>query len=108
MVSLKIAPFKASFTPFKNAMSMTKSKNTVSRQFSHVRCSDEEVVSYFRDANAAREALFELEHRSWEYVFEFAVEMSRRCRLVMGGDPDMNEALEVYERWYFFPRVKAD
>ena len=99
MVSLKMAPFKASFTPFKNAMSMNKTKNTVSRQYKHVQCSDEELVRYFRDANAAREALLELEHRSWEYTFEFAVEMSKRCRLVMGEDPDMNEALDVYERW---------
>lgn len=101
MVSLRMAPFKASFTPFKNAMTMSKRKNTVSRQFKHVQCSDEEIIRYFRDGNAAREALLELEHRSWEYTFEFAVEMSRRCRSVMGENHDMNEALDVYERWYF-------
>ena len=101
MVSLRMAPFKASFTPLKKAMAMSKTKNTVGRQFKHVQCSDEEVGRYFRDASSAREALLELEHRSWEYVFEFAVEMCKQCRLVMGENLDMQQALDVYERWYF-------
>lgn len=55
---------------------------------------------YFRDGAAARGAMMELTQRSWEYQFEFAVEMSKRCRGVMGEDPNMREAYEFYENWY--------
>jgi hypothetical protein len=41
----------------------------------------------------------ELCHRSWEYQFEFAVEMSKQCKMVMGDDVGMNEACDVFENW---------
>lgn len=100
MVSLKMYPFKGSFTPLKNAIAKAKAKETVRKQFKHVTCSDEGVIQYFKNALAARAAMLELGQRSWEYQFEFAVEMSKRCKDVMGEDQDMNEAHQVFERWY--------
>jgi hypothetical protein len=99
MVSLKLAPLKVSFSPFKNAIS-SKGKGNVKKVFKHVNCTDEQLVYYFRDANAAQASMRELSLRSWEYQYEFAVEMSKRCQQVMGKDPDMIEAYEVYEQWY--------
>jgi hypothetical protein len=55
---------------------------------------------YFRDVISARNAMLELENRSWEYQFEFAVEMSKRCKTVMGNDPNMHAAYGFYENWY--------
>ena len=98
MVSLKLTPLKVSFSPLKNAIS-PREKGNVRKQFKHVKCTDDQVVFYFRDANAARASMRELSLRSWEYQFEFAVEMSKRCQQVMGKDPDMIEAYEVYEQW---------
>ena len=69
--------------------------------FKHVSCTDDQLVLYFRDGNAARASMKEVGQRSWEYQFEFAVEMSKRCQQVMGKDPDMIEAYEVFEQWYY-------
>ena len=99
MVSLKLSPFKAKFTPLKNVMSV-KGKNNVRKQFPHVNCADDEVSQYFKDAAAARAAMAELGQRSWEYQFEFAAEMAKRCAVVMGDDKRMHEALDVFENWY--------
>jgi len=99
MVSLKMTPFRARFTPFKNAISINKTKSEVKKQFKHVTCTDEEVSRYFRSAAAAMGAMAEIGQRSWEYQFEFAAEMARRCKAVMGGDPDMIEAYEFFEQW---------
>jgi len=78
-----------------------KGKTSLKRQFAHVKCSDEEVpMKYFRDARTARAAMLELGNRSWEYQYEFAVEMARRCKQVMRDDADMQQALALYERWY--------
>ena len=98
MVSLKLSPFKASFTPFKNVMS-GKRRNNVRKQFPHVNCTDDEIGQYFKDAAAARAAMAELGQRSWEYQFEFAAEMAKRCAAVMGDDKRMHEALDVFECW---------
>lgn len=68
--------------------------------FKHVSCTDDQLVLYFRDADAARASMREVGMRSWEYQVEFAMEMSKRCQQVMGKDPDMNEAYEVFEQWY--------
>jgi hypothetical protein len=99
MVSLKMSPFKTSFKPFKNAIAMSRTKSTVRRQFKHVTCTDEELSRYFKDAATARASMTELCHRSWEYQFEFAVEMSKQCKLAMGDDVGMNEACDVFENW---------
>jgi hypothetical protein len=99
MVSLKLSPFKASFTPLKNAMSI-KTKNSIRRKFKHVNCTDDEISQYFKDAAAAHVAMTELGQRSWEYQFEFAVEMAKRCKSVMGDNKGMRQALDVYEDWY--------
>jgi hypothetical protein len=99
MVSLKKHPFKGTFAPLKNAIAKAKVKETVRKQFKHVTCSDDEIHQYFKNALAARAALIELAQRSWEYQFEFAVEMSKQCRQVKGEDPEMKEAFEVYEQW---------
>jgi hypothetical protein len=98
MVSLKLAPFKSSLIPLKNAIS--SKRNTIRRKFSHVSCSDDEIRRYFKDAASAHEAMNELGKRSWEYQYEFAVEMSKRCQQVMGKDPNLIEALDVFEQWY--------
>jgi hypothetical protein len=103
MVSLKFGSIRSSF-PIK-AIGL-KGKSGFKREFNHVNCSDEETVKYFRNGSAARDALLELDERSWEYQFEFAVEMVKRCKLVMGSDPGMREALDVYERWYFLSDPK--
>jgi hypothetical protein len=95
MVSLKISSFtfRGKF-PLK-----TIGKSNVRRQFKHVSCTEEELVKYFKDAMAARNAISELNSRSWEYTFEFVVEMVKQCNLVMGDNSSMKQALEVYERW---------
>lgn len=46
----------------------------------------------------------ELGQRSWEYQFEFAAEMARRCTQSMGDDKYMHQALDVYEDWYPTPQ----
>lgn len=97
MVSIKLAPFKSSFKPLQ---SITKSKNTLRKQFKHVACTDDEASHYFKDAAAAHAAMAELGQRSWEYQYEFAAEMFKRCHEAMGKNPDMVEALDVYEEWY--------
>jgi hypothetical protein len=99
MVSLKLSPLKTSFAPLKKAMS---TKRTVSKQFKHVNCADNEISLYFKDAAAARAAMLALAYRSWEYQFEFAIEMAKRCRKVMGDNKGMREALDVFENWYVF------
>ena len=107
MVSLKLAPLKVSFLPLKNAMS-SRGKGSVRKVFKHVDCSDEQLVGlYFRDGDMARASLKELSLRSWEYQYEFAVEMSKRCQQVMGKDPDMIEAYEVYEQWYLYSGLRG-
>ena len=108
MVSLLRFPFKGSFSPFKNAIAKAKTKTktqpkySLRKQFKHVTCSDDDISQYFKNALAARAALLELGERSWEYQFEFAVEMAKRCQEAMGQDPDMMEAFEVFEQWYSF------
>ena len=96
MVSLKIPAFKSAF-PIKT---IAKGKSTIRKEFKHVNCSDNEIGKYFRDGNAATMALLELNERSWEYQFEFAVEMSKQCKMVMGDDYGMKEAFDVFETWY--------
>lgn len=99
MVSLKLATFRGSFGPFKAVK--IKGKSTIRRQFKHVTCSDDELGQYyFKDAAAARRAMAELGQRSWEYQFEFAAEMARRCAASMGDDKHMHQALDAYEDWY--------
>src|SRR5579871_6215391 len=78
MVMFKLSPLKASIAPLKSFGK--NSKKSVGKQFRHVSCTDEEVSMYFRDLSSARNAMMELENRSWEYQFEFAAEMSKRCR----------------------------
>lgn len=107
MVSLKLSPFRASFKPLKNVMSV-KGKNSVRKQFPHVNCTDDEVSQYFKDAAAARTAMAELGQRSWEYQFEFAAEMAKRCGAMMGDDKRMHEALDVFENWYVSSNVHTD
>lgn len=102
MVSLKLSPLKTSFSPLKKVVS---TKRRVSKQFKHVNCTDDEVSRYFKDATAARAAMLELAYRSWEYQYEFAVEMARRCHLVMRDNKSMREALDVFENWYVFPHL---
>lgn len=99
MVSLKLQPIKSSIAPFKSIVN-SRSKNSVRKQFSHVKCSDNELARYFENERAAQVAMSEISKRSWEYQYEFAVEMSKRCREVSGKDPDMLEALDVFEDWY--------
>jgi hypothetical protein len=96
MVSLKLSPFKASFTPLKKI----SARNTIRKQFGHVNCSDNEISQYFKDAAAARATMAELGQRSWEYQVEFADEMARRCRAMMGDNKQMHQALDVFEHWY--------
>jgi hypothetical protein len=43
----------------------------------------------------------ELSQRSWEYQIEFAVEMTKQCKAMMGDNKSMHEALDVFEYWYF-------
>lgn len=107
MVSLKLSPFKASFSPLKNVMSV-KGKNNVRKQFPHVNCTDDQVYQYFKDAAAARAAMAELGQRSWEYQFEFADEMAKRCAAAMGDDKRMHEALDVFENWYVLSNVHTN
>jgi hypothetical protein len=92
--------FKTPFKPFKNAIAMSRTRSTVRRQFKHVTCTDEELSQYFKDATAARAAMMELSERSWEYQFEFAVEISKQCHFIMDDDPNMNEAYNFFENWY--------
>ena len=77
-----------------------KSKGNVRKKFQHVTHTDDEISHYFKDATAARAAMAELGQRSWEYQYEFAVEMARQCKAVMGDDKNMHQALDVFEDWY--------
>ena len=97
MVMFKLSPFKATIAPLKSFGKT--SKRNVAKQFKHVNCSDDEISMYFCDVGAARRAMMELEYRSWEYQFEFAVEMARRCQVVMDNDPNMLAAYAFYENW---------
>jgi hypothetical protein len=99
MVAFKMSPLRMTVTPFKNIMRL-KGKGTVRRQFPHISCGDEEVLMYFRDGLAAKEAMSEICDRSWEYQAEFATEMARLCKLAMGSDLNMQSAYEFYEQWY--------
>lgn len=101
MVSLKLSPLKASFTPLKKF----GARNNVRKHFNHVNCSDDEISQYFKDAAAARVAMAELGQRSWEYQVEFAAEMAKRCKAMMGDDKRMHEALDVFEDWYLSFKV---
>jgi len=106
MVMFKLSPLKASIAPLKSFGK--NGKKSVGKQFRHVSCTDEEVSMYFRDLSSARNAMMELESRSWEYQFEFAAEMSKRCRQTMGSDPNMHAAYGFYENWLYTPRNEAD
>lgn len=98
MVMFKLSPFKTSLSPLKSIG--RSSKKSVGKQFKHVTCTDDELsMYYFRDIVAARNAMLELGNRSWEYQFEFAAEMSKRCKAVMGDDPSMHAAYGFYENW---------
>src|SRR5271154_6697848 len=99
MVSLKLSNFKGSFNPLKSVVSV-KGRSNIRRHFKHVNCTDDEISQYFKDAAAARAAMAELGQRSWEYQIEFADEMARRCRAMMGDDKHMHQALDVFEHWY--------
>jgi hypothetical protein len=94
---LKICSRKPSFS-LKKAKFLKS--YTVKRRFNHVECSDDELYRYFQDGASARVAMMELGERSWEYQYEFAAEMSKRCHQVMRKNPSMIEAYEVFEEWY--------